>query len=118
MKDSVEGILMSYAMKFYRDGEGNPRSESGEPTPLISGFLTEDVQDSFNTCREILRIIERIIDGEIGSWRWVGNAHVLSLSADEAKVELLVVPAEEPCRLRLEEFRKIIENWLQFLEKE
>jgi hypothetical protein len=118
MKEGAEGFLVGYGMKFYRNKEGDPRSECGPPGVIISRFLTEDIQDSLNACREILVIIERIVDGEIGSWRQVGNAHVLSLSAHEAKVESLVVPAEKPCRLRLEEFRKILESWLDFLEKE
>ena len=118
MKEFGEGLSVRYGMKFYRDGEGNPRSESGAPTALIGRFLAEDIQDSLNACREILGIIERIVHGEIGSWRQVGNAHVLSLSADEAKVESLVVPVEKPCRLHLEEFRKILESWLHFLENQ
>jgi hypothetical protein len=118
MKEVGEGFSVCYGMKFYRDGEGNPRSESGAPTALIGRFLAEDIQDSLNACREILGIIERIVDGEIGSWRQVGNAHVLSLSADEAKVESLAVPVQRHCRLHLEEFRKIVECWFHFLEKE
>jgi len=118
MKDGTEGFLMRYGMKFYRDGAGNPRSESGAPTAIISRFLTEDVQDSLNTCRKILGIIERIVSGEIGSWRHVGNAHVLSLSVDGAIVESLFAPGEKPCRLLLVDFREILRNWLHFLEKE
>jgi hypothetical protein len=117
MKDGRRGFLVRYGMKFYRDEEGNPRSESSGPAVLISRFLTEDIQDSLNTCREILGRIEQIVNGEIGSWRQVGNAHVLSLSADGATVESLVAPAEKPCRLSLEDFRDILQSWLHFIEK-
>jgi uncharacterized protein YacL (UPF0231 family) len=108
---------MNYEMKFYRDGEGDPRCESGAPGVLIGPFLTEDVQDSLNTCREILDKIERIANGEIGSWRRVGNAHVLALSADEAVIESVAAPDERASRLSLEDFRHILESWLHFLEE-
>jgi uncharacterized protein YacL (UPF0231 family) len=117
LQGCIEGFMMSYDLKFYRDEDGNPRCESGVPIELIGRFVTEDIQDSLNSCREILGMVERIGNGELGSWRHVGNAHALSLSADEAKVEALVVPDEKPCRLSLEDFRHIIESWLQFLER-
>jgi hypothetical protein len=114
----VELYLLRHGMKFYRDGEGNPRSESGAASALISRFLMEDIQDSLNTCREILGIVEQILNGELRSWKQVGNAHVLSLSADEAIGESLVAPAEKPFRISLEDFRDLIQSWLHFLEQE
>jgi uncharacterized protein YacL (UPF0231 family) len=105
-------------MKFYHDEDGNPRVEPELSSRLLGHFLTEDIQDSPPTCSEILRVIERISSGEMASWRLVGNAHVLSLSADEVIVESLFDPSARPCRLSLVDFREILRSWLHFLESE
>lgn len=105
-------------MKFFRDIDGNPRAESGLSSEVLAGFLSEDIQDSLAACREILVAIERLLSGEPAAWRRVGNAHVLSLSKDEAVIESLSETATGPCRLSLESFRVTVEDWVQFLLKE
>jgi hypothetical protein len=108
---------MSIKMKFYRNGDGDPCAESGPSTEVIGRFLTEDIQDSPASCREVVMIIERIFNGEIASWRRVGNAHSLSLSKDKAVIESLFDSGAKPCHLSLGDFRDILQTWLHFLEE-
>ena len=103
-------------MKFYRNGDGDPCVEAGASGEVIGHFLTEDIQDSPASCNEIRTMIERIFNGEITSWRRVGNAHILSLSKNEAIIEPLFDPGEEPFHLSLGDFRDIVRNWLHFLD--
>jgi len=103
-------------MKFYRNGNGDPCVEPGPSGEVIGRFLTEDVQDSPASCREIVTMIERISNGEITSWRRVGNAHILSLSKRDAVIESLFDPVGKPFHLSLGDFRNIVRNWLHFLD--
>jgi uncharacterized protein YacL (UPF0231 family) len=104
-------------MKFFRDIDGNPRVDSGLSGEVLGSFLSEDIQDSPASCREILTVIEMVLGGELAAWRRVGNAHVLSLSRDEAVIESLFETEAKPLRLNLEVFRKSVEGWLGFLNR-
>jgi|WetSurMetagenome_2_1015567.scaffolds.fasta_scaffold00923_7 hypothetical protein len=103
-------------IKLFRDIDGNPRVESELPFKVLGSFLSEDIQDSPAACREILEVITRLTRGELADWRRVGNAHVLSLSGDEAVIESLFGKGAKPCRLSLEVFRESVEGWLLFLD--
>jgi uncharacterized protein YacL (UPF0231 family) len=107
---------VSVRMRFYRNGDGDPCVESGPSGEVVGHFLTEDIQDSLASCHEIEMIIERIFNGEIASWRRVGNAHTLSLSRDEAIIESLFEPGGKPSHLSLGDFRDIVRKWLHFLD--
>jgi hypothetical protein len=103
-------------MRFYQDGSGNLQVDSEEFASVIGRFLIEDVQDSPVACVEILEAAARIFRGEMAIWRRVGNAHLLVLSRTGAGIESLFESTEEPCRMNLRDFGKIIESWRHFLE--
>jgi hypothetical protein len=102
--------------RFHRDDEGNARVHVEESSSeLLASFLEEDVQESTGVCREILSAIEKVIRGEIPAWHQVGNAHILSLSLQEATISSLFDTNREPCRMDLVFLQEVLESWLQFI---
>ena len=81
------------------------------------GFLESDLQGSVNLCRETLREIDRVVNGERESWQDTGNAYTIIVSAQEARIEAELDDEAEPCRLPLADLREAVAQWLAFLER-
>jgi uncharacterized protein YacL (UPF0231 family) len=103
-------------LEFYRDASGNPRARCEGPARVVAGFLESDLQDSSAAALEILEAIDEVESGGAPSWRRTGNAYTLTVFPEVAAIQDEMNDESEPYRLTLSEIRRVVEDWLSFLD--
>ncbi len=104
---------MKVAIRFYRDQEQQPRVQALEEQNAMADYLESDLQDSA-TITEILQKTEKEFsekENEIS-----GNSYTLLLTPETITLENLFDDEIEPYQLDMEQFRKIVQSWLEFLD--
>lgn len=106
-------------LDFYWDETGDPRARGkGKKAARLAAFLETDIQGSDVYAREVLEALDRVAGGELDGWETTGNAHTLSLQRSGATLVSEYEEekdGEEPARLRLEEVRKALREWIEML---
>lgn len=105
-------------IRCFRDKHGFPRVDAGAACAALAAFLEQDVQSDGTYCKELLATIARIENGQEKQWSATGNAHEISVSADEAMIANLWVESAPPCKLSLSEFKAALEEWASFVNGE
>jgi|PlaIllAssembly_1097288.scaffolds.fasta_scaffold1083270_2 uncharacterized protein YacL (UPF0231 family) len=104
---------MSY--RFYRDEDGDPRTETSRDLRLLGRFLEADVQGSIGICAELLATLADIAAGRSKRRQLTGNAHTLILSKRRARIRAESGRSRDLV-LSPEVLRQALLEWKTFLQ--
>jgi hypothetical protein len=99
------------------DDDGNPRARLPASRRLLGRFLESEIQGSRERARQILATLDRVAAGDRETWTETGNAHTLTVSARQARIEPELDEHAVPLDLPLAELREAVVAWLAHLER-
>lgn len=78
-------------------------------------FLEVDVQDSDHICHDLMDDVTAVEDGSADLREFEGNAHSVTISANEIVIICRDRSDNAEYRASLKHFREIIEDWEAFI---
>lgn len=102
-------------IRLYRDSEGAPRAEAGDPAlEGLAQFLESDIQDDRRTCIDLLGEIISIREGD-KPLEFIGNSWILSYSQEFAALANHADDGADVIPLPAEIVAEAIREWLEFI---
>ncbi len=102
---------------LYIDAEGFLETRADPPYDILARFLISDVQGNVTWACELLGIIAEIKGQTRTRWETGGNAHLLTMEPGLVRVETLYSQPPVACELLLEDFDRVLGEWITFVEQ-
>jgi hypothetical protein len=104
-------------LRFFRDLEGAPRAEAGDPDGrVLALFLESDLQDDAGLCRELLGRMTSRRGANDQPINFIGNSFAMTVDAD---IVTLSGHSEGNSHTAMLDSRRVetaVRGWLEFIE--
>lgn len=103
--------------RFYYNSLGTAHVEFQDPAYKdLEMFFSDDIGSNLKYARELVKRTCSLMSGSSEEFSGVGNSHFLRLNSEGAYVECDLFHAYPPVNLSLEEFRDLVQDWINFIE--
>jgi len=104
------------ALNFFIDKDGLPRATGSDELKDIALFLESDIQGDGGLAKELLGLLDQSKQ-DLKAKEFVGNSYALTIYPDKVIIEpLWDEHKKENTTIPHNDFRQIIEGWLEFIE--